>query len=159
MISERRVCKYLELNRKTIQNWRFGAAVDKRKGNSRYVAHRLTKEEQQTFYDVANSKRFADCTPEQIIARLAEEGIYYGSTSTLYRILRKHNALHHRVDTKKPAKNSGALPLQVTGPNQVWTWGITWLKTDIVGLFKCGYNIIDLYDRNRLINPNFQFIQ
>lgn len=148
MISERRVCNHLELNRKTIQNWRVLGTIDKRKGSSRYVAHRLTEEEQQVFYDVANSKRFADCTSEQIIAKLAEEGTYYGSPSTLYRIFRKRKALQHRLDSKKPIKNSRAVPKYVTGPNQVWAWDITWLKTDVVGLFKYAYNIIDLYDRS-----------
>lgn len=147
MISERRVCDYLELNRKTIQNWRILGTVDKRKGSVRYVAHRLTEEEQQTFYEVANSKRFADCTSEQIIAKLAEEGTYYGSSSTLYRILRKRKALHHRVDTKKPVKNSRTVPINITAPGQVWAWDITWLKTDVVGIFKYAYTIIDLFDR------------
>jgi len=147
MISERRVCVYLELNRKTIQNWRAQGTVDKRKGSARYVTHRLTEDEQQAFYDAANSPEFADCTPEQIVAKLAEEGIYHGSSSTLYRILRKRNALQHRANSRKPVKNSRAIPVFVTGPNQVWAWDITWLKTDVAGLFKYGYNIIDLYDR------------
>lgn len=86
-------------------------------------------------------------TPEQIVAILATESIYHGSASTLYRILRKKKALQHRRETKKPNKNSRAVPITVTGPNQVWAWDNTWLKTDIVGIFKYGYNIIDLYDR------------
>lgn len=147
MISERRVCDYLELNRKTIQNWRLLGTIDKRKGSTRYVAHRLSEEEQQVFYEVANSKRFADCTSEQIIAKLAEEGVYYGSASTLYRIFRKRNALHYRGAAKKPVKNSRAIPINVTAPNQVWAWDITWLKTDVVGIFKYAYTIIDLFDR------------
>jgi putative transposase len=89
-----------------------------------------------------------DCTPEQIVAKLAEEETYYASSSTLYRILREKKALQHRQETKKPVKNSKATTMTVTGPNQVWSWDITWLKTDIVGLFKYGYNIIDLYDRS-----------
>jgi len=147
-ISERRTCKYLELNRKTIQNWRrHEGTTDKRKGSDRFVKHRLAALEEETFYDAANSPRFRDHTPEQIVATLAEEGIYYASASTLYRILRKRKAVQHRLETKKPTKNTKAVPILVTGPNQVWAWDITWLKTDVVGLFKYGYNIIDLYDR------------
>lgn len=146
-ISERRACNYLELNRKTIQNWRNHGTTDKRKGSPRFVAHRLTDAEEQIFYDIANSKRFVDCTSEQIIAKLAEDGQYYGSSSTLYRILRKRKALHHRTATKKPVKSQKAATLYVTAPNQVWSWDITWLKTDVNGLFKYAYVIIDLYDR------------
>ena len=81
-ISERRTCTYLELNRKTIQNWRKPeGTTDKRKGSARYVAHRHTAEEEEVFYNVANSIRFRDSTPEQIVAILAEECNYYGSSS------------------------------------------------------------------------------
>jgi len=38
--------------------------------------------------------------------------------------------------------------LPVTGPNQVWSWDITWLKTDVSGLFLYAYSIIDLFDRS-----------
>ena len=31
---------------------------------------------------------------------------------------------------------------------QVWSWDITWLKSDIAGLFFYAYTIIDLYDRS-----------
>lgn len=137
------------LNRKTIQNWREpSGTTDKRKGSARFVPHRLTDEEEEAFYQVANSPRFRDLTPEQIVAILAGEGIYYASSSTLYRILRKREAMQHRQETKKPIKNIKPIPTFVTGPNQVWAWDITWLKTDIAGLFKYGYNIIDLYDRS-----------
>ncbi len=127
----------MELNRKTIQNWRrHEGTTDKRKGSDRFVEHRLSTLEEETFYNVANSLRFRDYTPEQIVAKLAEEGIYYASASTLYRILRKREAVQHRLETKKPAKNTKAVPLLVTGSNQVWAWDITWLKTDVAGLFK-----------------------
>ena len=34
-----------------------------------------------------------------------------------------------------------------TAPNQVWCWDITWLKTDIRGIFYYAYVITDIYDR------------
>lgn len=99
----------------------------------------MTALEEETFYTVANSPRFRDYTPEQIVAMLAEEGVYHASASTLYRILRKRKAIQHRLETKKPVKNHKAIPILVTGPNQVWAWDITWLKSDVVGLFKYAY--------------------
>jgi hypothetical protein len=62
----------------------------------------LTSEEEQEFYQRANSKRFRDMNPAQIVAILATEGTYLASESTLYRILRKHKALEHRQHSKKP---------------------------------------------------------
>lgn len=97
---------------------------------------------------IATNKRFADRTPEQIVATLAEEGIYVASASTLYRVLRKYKALAHRQESRKPRKAIKTAYRDVTGANQVWSWDITWLKTPVAGIFLYAYTIIDLYDRS-----------
>lgn len=97
---------------------------------------------------LATSTRFTDMTPEQIVATLADEGSYVASASTLYRVLRKHKALAHRRESKKPRKAIKPVYRDVTGVNQVWSWDITWLKTTVVGMFLYAYTIIDLYDRS-----------
>lgn len=88
-----------------------------------------------------------DSTPEQIVAILAQEETYIGSASSISRILRSREATSHRQETKKPAAPIANKRIPVTGPNQVWAWDITWLKTEVRGQFYYGYNIIDLYDR------------
>lgn len=97
---------------------------------------------------MATSKRFADSTPEQIVATLAQEGTYIASTSSMYRILRKRGALAHRSESRKPQAVRESTQLEVTGPNQFWTWDITWLKTPVRGIFLYAYTIIDLFDRS-----------
>ena len=121
--------------------------MDQRKGSARHVSHRLTEDERQAFYAEANTDKFSDMAPEQIVAILAQEGKYFGSPSTLYRILREKKALGHRRESKKPRAATTPTMLEVTAPNQVWAWDITWLKTDVEGLFFFAYTIIDLYDR------------
>lgn len=111
------------------------------------MPHRLSPEEEQRFYELSNLPRFADRKPEEIVAILLTEGTYVASVSTLYRILRKRNALKHRQESKKPIASSGPLTIAVTAPNQVWSWDITWLKTDVRGIFVYAYSIIDVYDR------------
>ena len=37
--------------------------------------------------------------------------------------------------------------LVATGPNQVWSWDITWLKTSVRGIFLYAYVIIDVWSR------------
>jgi putative transposase len=96
---------------------------------------------------VAISQRFADATPEQIVATLCQENTYIASSSTFYRVLRKRKALEHRRESRKPREGTRPVLIPVTAPNQVWAWDITWLKTDVAGLFKYAYTIIDLYDR------------
>lgn len=102
----------------------------------------------EEFLEVANSPRFADKTPDQIVAELAQEGRYLGSASTLYRILRRRDALAHRRESRKPRKALKPQRIPVTGPNQVWSWDITWLKTEVDGIFHYAYTVIDVYDRS-----------
>lgn len=86
------------------------------------------------FYNTANGAEFRDRTPEQVVATLAGRDVYLGSVSTLYRILRKRGALRHRHESKKPAATTSRQHIEVTGPNQVWSWDITWLRNAVHGL-------------------------
>jgi len=74
---------------RTLRRWGLmirseGFSGDRRKGAHRYVAHRFSREERHTVLETANDPRFADLTPSQIVAILAEEGLYVGSESTIY---------------------------------------------------------------------------
>jgi transposase InsO family protein len=147
-ISERCICRLIGIQPKTPQNWRREGLKDRRKGSARHVPHRLSPEEEQEFYDIANSAEFSDRTPEQIVATLATRGIYQASASSLYRILRKRGALRHRRESKKPSRATSPQRIQISGPNQIWSWDITWLRTDVQGVFLYAYTIIDLFDRS-----------
>jgi transposase InsO family protein len=83
-----------------------------------------------------------------IVALLAQEGSYIASESSLYRVLRKNQLLSHRQESKAPRKGKQPDRIEVTGPNQVWSWDITWLKTEVKGLFFYAYTVIDVYDRS-----------
>jgi transposase InsO family protein len=146
-VSERTVCLLLGITPKTLQNWRKTGLKDRRKGSNRYVSHRLSEAEKQALYDQSISERFKDRTPAEIIATLSYENNYIASESSLYRILREKGALAHRRESKKPRKSTPHIPFIVTGPNQVWAWDITWLRTTVRGIFKYAYSIIDLFDR------------
>ena len=146
-VSKRGVCRLMGMPPKTLQNWRREGIKDRRKGSARHLPHRLSAEEERRFYDTANNPELRDLTPEQVVATLADRGEYLGSTSTLYRIFRRRGALRHRQESKKPAAATARQRIEVTGPNQVWSWDITWLRTDVQGLLFYAYTIIDLYDR------------
>jgi putative transposase len=121
--------------------------TDRRKGATKRVPRKLSPEEEQQFYQVANQKEYREMTPGQIVATLLDNDIYYGSERTLYRILKKHDALVSRTETRKPGKYKKPQELIATKPNQVWSWDITWLKTDAKGIFLFAYVIIDIFSR------------
>ncbi len=95
---------------------------------------------------VANSVPFRDLSPKQIVPKLADQGVYLASESTFYRILKAHRMLTHR-QASKPALTRRPQAHMATGPCQVWSWDITYLKTSVKGLFFYLYMILDVWSR------------
>jgi len=68
------------------------------------------------------------------------------SESTFYRLLRKENLITHRLRSKKPQRRQKVETI-ATGPNQVWCWDITNLRSLVNGFFYKLYVFEDLYSR------------
>ena len=98
---------------------------------------------------IVNSAPFRDLTPNQIVPRLADEGVYLASESTIYRILREEKQLEHRGRQKVPVRHGSAASRShvATGSNQVWSWDITYLTTPVRGVFFYLYLIMDIWSR------------
>ena len=83
----------------------------------------LSGEEQQAILDVLHSDRFGDMSPAEVWATLLDEGIYLGSQSTFYRLLRRAGEVRERrAQATHPAKVKPELVAQA--PNQVWSWDL-----------------------------------
>jgi transposase InsO family protein len=135
------------LSARTIIRWRLSKnCVDKRNGPHRAPSNKLSDQERQNVLKVANSPEYRDLSPNQIVPRLADMGIYLASESTFYRILRDEKLINHR-EPSKPASSPGPKEHVATGPCQVWSWDITYLKTNVKGIFFYLYMIIDVWSR------------
>ena len=86
--------------------------------------------------------------PNEIYNSLLDKGIYLASSRTFYRILKEFNAIYHRTEERKGNSKKKPDELKATAANQVWMWDITWLKTDVRGIYYYAYVIEDLYDRS-----------
>ncbi len=93
-----------------------------------------------------NSERFLDCAPRQVWATLLDENVYLCSWRTMYRLLQKNQQVKERRKTRRHPKYVRP-ELAANGPNQVWTWDITYLKGPTRGTFFYLYVVIDLYSR------------
>ena len=84
--------------------------------------------------------------PAQIVPKLADKGIYIASESSFHRVLKAE-----KQNTKRKAVNHGnRRPISThvaTGPNQVWSWDITWLPGQIAGMYLKLYLIMDIFSR------------
>jgi transposase InsO family protein len=145
---QKKACEIVGITPRTFQNWIKRGFEDKRKGSCKRVLRKLDIEEREEILEVCNSERFRDMNPHQIVPILAQEGKYLASESTIYRVLREADMIHHR-DNTKPARNVSKPPQVVaTGPGQVFTWDITWLHSKVRGLFFYAYVLQDIYDRS-----------
>jgi len=140
-------CREVGISLQTYLRWGQGLLDDARKGAGKIIPRKLSTEEEETFYKVATEARFRELPPEQITATLLDEGTYYGSARTLYRIFKKRQANIARTESRRAGKSRKPQELVATGPNQVWCWDITWLKTPVKGLFLYAYVIVDIYSR------------
>ncbi len=62
-------------------------------------------------------------------------------------MLKAAGLLHHRSNSR-PARRSHRPPeLKATGPDQVYCWDITWLPSQVNGLFWYCYTVIDVWSR------------
>ena len=140
-------CEVLGISTRTFFRWQSGKILDKRKGAAKAVPKALSVEERASVVAMACSQRFADETPAAIVATLLEEGSYLASESTFYRCLRAEGKVKHRCESK-PGHTPNRPPERVaTGPNQVWCWDITWLKSPVNGRWFFAYAVIDLWSR------------
>lgn len=145
-----KACEVLCITIRTYHRWRKDPSGDKRKGAIKKVPRKLSKEEEQIIIDISCNERFRDCNPYQIVATLLDEKKYIASTSSYYRVLRSRDLLHHRKRGRSSKKRNPPPELVATGPNQVFSWDITWLKTDINGIFFYAYMIIDVWSRKAI---------
>lgn len=141
-------CEMIGITCRTLQNWEKNGLKDNRKGAEKNIPQKLTEKERTKILAICNSMRFKDMNPHEIVATLAQEGVYIASESTFYRVLKKEKLLNERSNSKKRKKAEKPPELVATGPNQVWCWDITWLPLNIKGLFLYAYVIIDIFDRS-----------
>jgi transposase InsO family protein len=139
-------CRILGVSVRTIQRWRLeGGGEDGRQGPRTEPGNKLSEAERQAVLDVATSPEFRDLSPKQMVPTLADQCIYLASEATVYRILREAKLMAHREPSRPPSPKPRELV--ATGPNQVYTWDITYLRSPVRGEFFYLSMFVDLYSR------------
>ena len=110
-------------------------------------SHRaLAPPEQQAVLDLLHCERFMDKAPPQVWAEMLDEGLYFCSLSTMYRILKAHEEVRERRNQLRHP-NHPVPRLVATAPNQVWSWDITKLLGPVKWTFYYLYVLLDIYSR------------
>jgi transposase InsO family protein len=145
-----KACEELGISVRTIQRW--NQAPDSIREDGRIFAERpapankLTEDEHQQILEACNEKRFQNLPPSQIVPTLLDEGRYIASVSSFYRVLREHGQLTSRGRAQKTSRRKPT-SYAATGPNQVWSWDITYLPTPVRGMHFYLYMVEDIFSR------------
>lgn len=146
-----RACKEAGIDRRTFRRWTAAGSAqvsaDARPDAVRPVpSNRFSDEERARVLASCHEARFADVPPSQMVPVLADEGIYQGSESTYYRVLHEANEQHERgrarTRTAKPLSTHCA-----KGPNELWSWDVTFLGSPVRGIYYYLYMIMDIWSR------------
>lgn len=145
-LSIKRISEVTGISMRTLQRWSQELKDDRRKGSRRQIQHKLTEEERREIIRVVNLPEYRGLNPAEIVAILAENGHYIGSERTIYRILKEERMLIHRGPGRGPVSRNRPSH-QATEPGQLLSWDITYLHTNIKGLYFYLYMVMDVWSR------------
>lgn len=144
----RPACDIIGISVKTYQRWQVPSNLEDGRINAHQSPpHKLSEAERQQLLAIANAPDYANLPPSKIVPTLADQGVYIASESTFYRVLKAEKQLAHRQKSKPGGGTKKPEPLTATGPNQVYSWDITYLPTVVKGLFLYLYLVMDIYSR------------
>lgn len=146
---QERACEVAELDVRTVQRWRQqgpDGGSDRRQGPHQRPRNALSEVERSKVLAATHRAEFRDASPKTIVPALADRGEYLGSESTFYRVLREAGEATPR-GRARPATPRPVATHTATGPNQVWSWDITYLPTTVRGMFFYLYLVVDIWSR------------
>ncbi len=116
-----------------------------RTGRKRASMRKLSEAEAATVLQLLNSPRFCDMAPAEVFATLLDEGHYYCSVRTMYRLLARNGLCPQR--RQREARHYARPELLATKPNEIWSWDITKLKGPAKWQYFLLYTIMDIFSR------------
>lgn len=142
-----KACDIVGISAKTYQRWsRPGHHNDGRLDTKNSPANKLGELERQRLIKLSNEPEYSNLPPNQIVPKLADQGVYLASESTFYRVLKAENQLQHRQKSK-PTGQVKPKALCATAPNQLYSWDISYLPTSVRGIFLYLYLVMDIFSR------------
>lgn len=141
-------CGVIGITGRTIERWRGQPGGDDRRCGPCYrPRNALTEAEEAHLLAVMTSARYGHLPPKQLVPRLADEGTYLASESTMYRLQKRVGLGARRRPVQRTHVTRGATVHRATRSNQLWSWDITYLPTANRGRFLRLYLVLDVWSR------------
>lgn len=150
---QRPACRVVGITERTLQRWKreAGAGKDRRRGPNTPVGHRLSEEEKDAAIALANEPEYRNLSPEAVVAKAADDGVYLCSERSLRRIQKERKQAEYRGRSKPATQVHKPREYAANGPLQVLSWDITYLKNARVrGAYFFLYLYVDIWSRRIL---------
>lgn len=145
-----KACEILNLHVRTYHRWTQDDEVkaDQRPEASRPTPqNKYTQQERDAMVALCNRPEYRSRPPAYIVADQLDQGRYVGSESTFYRVLREQGQNHRRGRQSAPQRIRLPTTHTANGPNETWSWDITWLPGPARGTWFYLYLIMDVFSR------------
>ena len=147
-MSYERICEVLGMSARRLERWKLenGSVATRERTQKPYNA--LTKEEKRAVAEIVADPRHADEGTRGLSVRLMEEREIYVSHVSIWEYERSievngHRG-HRRNQTNRPEKPDIDF---ANGPNELWSWDITKLRTEVAYVFFYLVAILDCWSR------------
>jgi putative transposase len=108
----------------------------------------LSASERHDILEILCSPRFVDLPPRQVFMTLLDDGRYYCSVRTMYRLLTDHGLSGDRRRGGHQQPGAYGVPvIEASRPNMAWSWDITKLRGPATGVLYYLYTILDIFSR------------
>lgn len=141
-------CAELGIGMNTYRRWAKGSTDRRPEAERPTPSNALTPAERDVALSWLHTARYASLPPGQVVPRLLDDhGLYLASESTLYRLLHAAGEQHHRGRASPPGRLGAPRRHCARGPNEVWSWDVSYLPTRIRGQHLYLYLILDIFSR------------
>ena len=142
------ICEKLGMSPRRLERWKQNPGSPEMKERNRKPYNAMTEEEKIAVKEIVADRKHADESTRGLSVRLMEERGLYVSHVSIWGYERSigvsgHRG-HRRNQTSRPEKPDTDF---ATGPNQLWSWDITKLRTEVAYVFFYLVAILDTWSR------------
>lgn len=154
-VSVRCSCALLVISHRRVVRWqervRQGLGLADATPGPREALHRLLPEEIARITAMAKSQEYVDLSHRILAVTAWEQGLFFASFSTVYRVLKARNLMTARgPGGAHNGRSLAPVRKELTGPNQRWCWDISYLMTFEKGVYLFLYLLLDEFSRKAI---------
>jgi transposase InsO family protein len=146
-ISEQKSCELLQIGPRRIRGWKSRPTLENGKPGPTVALHALLEEEKEQIIKLATDNRYIDDSHRILAVKASDAGVVQASASSFYRLMRKHDLTTARKNNRSNGNSQKPEREELNEPNKRWCWDISYLKTNVKGIFLYLYAVLDEYSR------------